>query len=171
MNIRDLEFILSRFADASIFGNNEREAMKGARDIVAALRAANDLPPSFDVADLVSIVWHKSQLPERPQAIVRLPSTDDSQYDRFTVLPAGLSLTSAIAAANEAIAQANKEDHESENGGCADGDDVEGNVRRRLEALGFVFLPVENTRCWDEHVDPSVAGVSPDSTKTAGAHA
>ena len=75
------------------------------------------------------------------------------QYDRFTVLPAGLSLASAIAAANEAIQQANKEDHDSEDGTCADGDNVEGNVRRRLEALGFSFLPVEITNCWDQYVE------------------
>ena len=155
MNLKDLEFTLSRFADASVFGDSEREALKCARDIVAAMRAANDLPAAFNIKDLVSLIWHKSQLPERPQAIVRLPSTDGSQYDRFTVLPAGLSLTSAIAAANEAIQQANKEDHESENGTCADGDNVEGNVRRRLEALGFTFLPVENTKHWDEYVEPA----------------
>ena len=153
MNLKDLEFTLSRFADASIFGEGEREALKCARDIVAALRAANDLPADFNIQDLVSLIWHKCQLPEQPQAIVRLPSSDGSQYDRFTVLPAGLSLSSAIAAANEAIQQANKEDHDSEHGTCADGDDVEGNVRRRLEALGFTFLPVENTNCWDQYVE------------------
>lgn len=155
MNLKDLEFTFSRLADTSVFGDSEREALKCARDIVAALRAANNLPAAFDSKDLVSLVWHKSQLPERPQAIVRLPSTDGSQYDRFTVLPAGLSLASAIAAANEAIQQANKEDHESENGACADGDNVEGNVRRRLEALGFTFLPVENTKHWDGYVEPA----------------
>ena len=155
MNLKTLEFILSRFADASVFGEEEREALKCARDIVAALRAANDLPAAFNIKDLVSLIWHKSQLPERPQAIVRLPSSDDSQYDRFTVLPAGLSLASAIAAANEAIQQANKEDHNSEDGTCADGDNVEGNVRRRLEALGFTFLPVETTNCWDQYVEPT----------------
>ena len=153
MNLKTLEFILSRFADASVFGEEEREALKCARDIVAALRAANYLPAAFNIKDLVSLIWHKSQLPERPQAIVRLPSSDDSQYDRFTVLPAGLSLASAIAAANEAIQQANKEDHDSEDGVCADGDNVEGNVRRRLEALGFSFLPVEITNCWDQYVE------------------
>ena len=153
MNLKTLEFILSRFADASVFGEEEREALKCARDIVAALRAANDLPTAFNIKDLVSLIWHKSQLPERPQAIVRLPSSDDCQYDRFTVLPAGLSLASAIAAANEAIQQANKEDHNSEDGTCADGDNVEGNVRRRLEALGFTFLPVETTICWDQYVE------------------
>lgn len=153
MNLKTLEFILSRFADASVFGEEEREALKCARDIVAALRAANDLPAAFNIKDLVSLIWHKSQLPERPQAIVRLPSSDDCQYDRFTVLPAGLSLASAIAAANEAIQQANKEDHNSEDGTCADGDNVEGNVRLRLEALGFTFLPVETTNCWDQYVE------------------
>lgn len=158
MNLKTLEFILSRFADASVFGENERESLKCARDLVAALRAANDLPASFDIKDLVSLIWHKSQLPERPQAIVRLPSCDGSQYDRFTVLPAGLSMTSAIAAANVAIQQANKEDHDSADGTCADGDAVESNVRRRLEALGFSFLPVENTNNWDEYVEqPEVA--------------
>lgn len=153
MNLKTLEFILSRFADASVFGEEEREALKCARDIVAALRAANDLPAAFNIKDLVSLILHKSQLPERPQAIVRLPSSDDCQYDRFTVLPAGLSLASAIAAANEAIQQANKEDHNSEDGTCADGDNVEGNVRLRLEALGFTFLPVETTNCWDQYVE------------------
>ena len=153
MNLKALEFTLSRFADASIFGDSEREAMKCARDIVAAMRAANALPADSNVEDLVSLIWHKSQLPERPQAIVRLPSADGSQYDRYTVLPAGLSLSSAIAAANEAIAQANKEVHDSEHGTCADGDDVEGYVRRRLEALGFAFLPVDTTNNWDEFVE------------------
>ena len=147
MNLSDLEFKLSGFANASIFGEGEREALKTARDVVAALRAANDLTANFNIKDFVSLIWHKSQLPERPQAIVRLPSSDGSQYDRFTVLPAGLSLKSAIAAANDAIQQANKEDHESEN--------VEGNVRRRLEALGFTFLPVESTKHWDEYVEPA----------------
>ena len=156
MNLKDLEFITNRFADASIFGNGEREALACVRDIIAALRAANDLPASFNIKDLVSLIWHKSQLPERPQAIVRLPSGDGSQYDRHCVLPEGFSLTSAIAAANAAIKEANKEDHDSADGSCVDGDAVESNVRRRLEALGFVFLPVENTLPWDEyHGEPS----------------
>ena len=43
MNLSDLEFKLSGFANASIFGDGEREALKTARDVVAALRAANDL--------------------------------------------------------------------------------------------------------------------------------
>lgn len=155
MTLTDLEFKLSGFADTSIFGDDAREALKTARDVVAALRAANPLPSDFDTKDLVSLIWHKCQLPERPQAIVRLPSGDGSQYDRFAVLPEGMSLSSAIAAANEAFQQVNKEDHESEDGTCADGDNVEDNVRRRLAALGFSFLPVETTNCWDLYVEPA----------------
>lgn len=154
MNLIDLEFKLSCFANVSLFGKTDREALECARDVVAALRAANDLPPTFNSKNLVALIRHKSQLPERPQAVVRLPSGDGCQYDRFCVFPAGISLKSALAAANAAIQQANKEDHDSENGACADGDDVESNVRRHLEALGFVFVPVENTNDWDRYVTP-----------------
>lgn len=155
MNLKNLEFILSRFADASIFGTDEKEALKCARDIVSALRAANDLPPAFNINDLVGLVWHKSQLPEATQAIVRLPSSDGDPYDRFAVLPGGLSIKSAISAANDAIREVNKEEQNSDDGCCADGDNVEGNVRRRLEALGFNFLPMEQTDCWDRYVEAS----------------
>ena len=92
MNLKDLEFSLSRLADASVFGDTQRESLQCARDVIAGIRAANNLPPAFDITGLASLIAHKSQLPERPQAIVRLPSADDSQYDRFTVLPAGLGL-------------------------------------------------------------------------------
>ena len=153
MNIKDLEFSLSRLADASVFGDTQRESLQCARDVIAGIRAANNLPPAFDITGLASLIAHKGQLPERPQAIVRLPSADDSQYDRFTVLPAGLGLASAIAAANAVITQVNREDHDSQDGTCADGDDVESNVRRGLEALGFIFLPVETTNNWDEYIE------------------
>lgn len=151
MNIKDIECTINRFSDASVFGHDEREALKHARDIIAALRAANNLPANACAKDVVSLVWHKSQLPERPQSIVRLPSEDESQYDRFAVLPEGISLSSAIEAANAAIKDVNKEDHDSQDGACKDGDDVESNVRRRLEALGFSFLPVEKTIAWDAY--------------------
>ena len=153
MNIKDLEFSLSRLADASVFGDTQRESLQCARDVIAGIRAANHLPPSFDSAGLASLIAHKSQLPERPKAIVRLPSSDGSQYDRFAVLPAGLGTTAAIAAANAIIARANKEDHDSQDGTCADGDNVESNIRRGLEALGFIFLPVETTNNWDEYIE------------------
>ena len=153
MNLKDLEFRLSQLADAAIFGDQQRESLQCARDVIAEIRAANNLPPSFDIAGLASLIAHKSRLPERPQAIVRLPSSDSSQYDRFAVLPAGLGTTAAIAAANAIIARANKEDHDSQDGTCADGDDVESNVRRGLEALGFIFLPVETTSDWDEYTE------------------
>lgn len=153
MNLKDLEFSLSRLADASVFGDSQRESLQCARDLIAGIRAANNLPPAFGITGLASLIAHKGQLPERPQAIVRLPSADDSQYDRFTVLPAGLGLASAIAAANAVITRANREDHDSQDGTCADGDNVEGNVRRGLEALGFIFLPVETTNNWDEYIE------------------
>lgn len=153
MNLKDLEFSLSRLADASVFGDTQRESLQCARDVIAGIRAANNLPPAFDITGLASLIAHKSQLPERPQAIVRLPSADDSQYDRFTVLPSGLGLASAIAAANAVITRANREDHDSQDGTCADGDNVESNVRRGLEALGFIFLPVETTNNWDEYIE------------------
>ena len=155
MQIQDLgfiEFLLTRFCDAHVFGDDEQEALQFARDIVRTLRAANHLARDFQASDLIGLIQHKSQLPERPQSIVRLPSGDDRQYDRFAILPGGLSLQSAIAAANEVIRKANQEDHDSESSGCADGDDVESNVRRGMEALGFVFLPVTDTINWDEHV-------------------
>ena len=156
MNIKDLECTISRFSDATVFGHDEREALQFARDIIAAIRTANDLPSNFNAKDIVSLVCHKSQLPERPQAIIRLPSEDESQYDRFAVLPEGISLSSAIEAANAAIKDVNKEDHDSQDGTCKDGDDVESNVRRRLEAMGFSFLPVEDTIEWDAyHGDPT----------------
>jgi len=157
MNLTDLEFTLARFADSALFGEAERAALKAARDVIAALRAANDLPPNTQPRDLLSLIWHKAQLPEAPQAIVQLPSSDGSQYDRYTVLPAGLSLAGAIDAANCIIRQVNQEDHDNPAGGCADGDDVEGNIRRQLEALGFIFLPVERTIAWDEYTAPEPA--------------
>ena len=157
MNIKDVECTISRFADASVFGHDEREALKHARDLTAALRAANNLPADFSAKDIISLIWYKSQLPERPQAIVRLPSEDGSQYDRFTVIPEGISLSSAIEAANAAIKDVNQEDHDSEDGLCKDGDDVESNVRRRLEALGFSFLAVEHTIAWDACHDETAA--------------
>ena len=153
MNLKDLEFRLSQLADCAIFGDTQRESLQCARDVIAGIRAANHLPPSFDSAGLASLIAHKSQLPERPKAIVRLPSSDGSQYDRFAVLPAGLGTTAAIAAANAIIARANKEDHDSQNGTCADGDNVESNVRREMESLGFIFLPVVDTRNWDEYIE------------------
>ncbi|MBS4020003.1 MAG: hypothetical protein KGZ68_17410 [Dechloromonas sp.] len=157
MNLTDLEFTLARFADTALFGDTERTALKTARDIIAALRAAHNLPPKTQPRDLLSLISHKAQLPEAPQAIVQLPSSDGSQYDRYTVLPASLSLAGAIDAANCIIRQVNQEDHDNPAGGCADGDDVEGNIRRQLEALGFIFLPVERTIAWDEYTAPEPA--------------
>ena len=66
MNLKDFEFTMNRFADASIFGEAEREALRAARDIVAALRAANDLPANFNTKNIVSLVWEKMQ--EAPEA-------------------------------------------------------------------------------------------------------
>jgi hypothetical protein len=43
MNIKDLDWRLSLFADASIFTEQDKEALKTARDIISALRAARNL--------------------------------------------------------------------------------------------------------------------------------
>ena len=157
MNLQDLEHTLNRFAETSILSECERDAAKAACDVVSALRDANSLPPSFAASDLVSLVRHKSQLPERPQCIVRLPSCDGSQYDRYAVLPHGLGLQSAIKAANAAIQRANEQDHQSPMGGCANGYSVEENVREAMEGLGFVFLAVEETNNWDEYTETQEA--------------
>lgn len=78
MNLKDLEFTLSRFADASIFGEGERESLKCARDIVAAFVQPTTFGrlqhPGSGFADLAQV-----PAPEQPQAIVRLPSSDGSQ--------------------------------------------------------------------------------------------
>ena len=47
MNLKDLEFTAERLANATLFGEGEREALKTARDLIAALRAANNLPADF----------------------------------------------------------------------------------------------------------------------------
>lgn len=57
MNIKDLEWKLGLFSDAAVFDAESKEALRHARDIVAALRAARDLPPDFDAKKLVTEVW------------------------------------------------------------------------------------------------------------------
>ena len=57
MNLKDLEFTAERLANATLFGEGEREALKTARDLIAALRAANDLPADFQAKDLVSLIY------------------------------------------------------------------------------------------------------------------
>lgn len=151
MNIKDFEFILSRFADSSLFGNVEKEALKVARDIVATIRATASLPPDIDVKDIESLIRHKLELPERPQAIVRLPSCDGEQFQRLAILPEGFGLKASIEAANAAIHKANQEDHFAKDGGCMDGLSVSSSVQRAMENLGFVFPPIESTNCWDEY--------------------
>lgn len=63
MNIRDLEWKLGLFANAAVFDAESKEALRHARDIVAALRAAHDLPPVFNAKDLVAEVWLKAAPP------------------------------------------------------------------------------------------------------------
>lgn len=57
MNIKDLEWKLGLFADAAVFDAESKEALRHARDIVAALRAARDLPNTFNAKDLIAEVW------------------------------------------------------------------------------------------------------------------
>lgn len=57
MNIKDLEWKLGLFADAAVFDAESKEALRHARDVVAALRASRDLPPDFQAKDLVTEVW------------------------------------------------------------------------------------------------------------------
>lgn len=57
MNIKDLEWKLGLFADAAVFDADSKEALRHARDIVAALRAARDLPNTFNAKDLIAEVW------------------------------------------------------------------------------------------------------------------
>ena len=64
MNIKDLEWKLGLFADAAVFDVESKEALRHARDIVAALRAARDLPKDFNAKDLVGEVW-AAQIDER----------------------------------------------------------------------------------------------------------
>lgn len=87
--------------------------------------------------------------------MLRLPSVDGSSYDRFVTVPVGMDFMAAIALANRVIVEVNYEDSESADGCCADGESVEDNIRRRLEAQGFSFMSVESTLNWDEaHGEP-----------------
>ncbi len=45
MNLKDLEFTAERLANATLFGEGEREALKTARDLIAALRAGEHATP------------------------------------------------------------------------------------------------------------------------------
>lgn len=67
MKIKDLEWKLGLFADAAVFDAESKEALRHARDIVAALRASRDLPQDFDARELVGEVWagQKSSDPGR----------------------------------------------------------------------------------------------------------
>lgn len=57
MNIKNLEWKLGLFADAAVFDAESKEALRHARDIVAALRAARDLPNDLNAKGLVDAVW------------------------------------------------------------------------------------------------------------------
>lgn len=63
MDIKDLEWKLGLFADATVFDAESKEALRHARDIVAALRAARELPTNFDAKGLVGEVWACQVLP------------------------------------------------------------------------------------------------------------
>lgn len=57
MKIKDLEWKLGLFADAAVFDAESKEALRHARDIVAAVRASRDLPPDFNAKELVGEIW------------------------------------------------------------------------------------------------------------------
>ena len=57
MNLQDLEWKLGILASVSVFGKDEQKALQIARDVVSALRAARDLPHTFNADDLVKEVW------------------------------------------------------------------------------------------------------------------
>lgn len=90
-----------------------------------------------------------------PRAL-RLPSVDGGYYDRFVLVPPDMGYMAARTYANQVIAAVNFEDHEREE--CLDGESVEDNIRRRLEARGYVWPNVDTTPdCWDEYNEQSLA--------------
>ena len=58
------------------------------------------------------------------------------------------------------IAEANAEDASNEDGGCNDGQSVEENIRRRLQAEHFTFIVASDTRPWDIHETTNTAKAS-----------
>lgn len=101
-----------------------------------------------------------------PRAL-RLPSVDGGYYDRFVLVPPDMGYMEARTYANQVIAAVNFEDHEREE--CLDGESVEENIRRRLEARGYVWPNVDTTQdCWDEYNEQSLA--EPENWSEVRAH-
>ena len=59
MNLKDMEFTLSKLADADILGAQEREALRVARGVVSTMRSAFALPANFNSKDLEGEVWKR----------------------------------------------------------------------------------------------------------------
>lgn len=91
--------------------------------------------------------------------IFQLPSMDGhGEYDRLVLIPSGTDVEKAKTSINDIIHDVNREDHESENGGCLDGNSVEENIQRRIDALGYKFMkPLHRSLPWDDF-DPDYQG-------------
>ena len=68
MNLKDLEWKLGALVGVTVFDEESKEALRHARDIVAALRASRDLPSDLNAKFLVREVW--SVEPKASQAKV-----------------------------------------------------------------------------------------------------
>jgi hypothetical protein len=80
--------------------------------------------------------------------LVHFPSVDPGFH--FSALaPDALSDRDIVRLATEAIADANREDAISPNGGCLDGLSVEESIQRRLKSHGFQFPQPVTTPAWD----------------------
>lgn len=85
---------------------------------------------------------------------IRLPSKDGhGEYDLYANTPDNMSVVEAVRYTNQVIYEANKEDHESEDGVCLGGNSVEDNIRRRLTEAGFSFFELVNILDWDAYSD------------------
>ncbi len=152
MNLKDLEFTAERLANATLFGEGEREALKTARDLIAALRAANNLPADFQAKDLVSLIWDKSQLPQAPAAVIHIPSAVAPEKGIHAVVPGGLGINAVIGTVIHATFDANRQEN------------PQAALRQSLEAIGLAVVPAHTTMPWDRLEIPAGELATPVAT-------
>jgi hypothetical protein len=152
MNLKDLEFTAERLANATLFGEGEREALKIARDLIAALRAANDLPADFQAKDLVPLIWEKARLPQAPAAVIHIPSAADPEKGIHAVVPGGLGINAVIGTVIHAAFDANAQDNPP------------AALRKTLEAIGLTVVPAHTTMPWDRLEIPAGEHATPVAT-------